>query len=122
MATTNEFTGPFPSTVPHVGKSVDGYVYFERLDAAANAIVVDVTDGQFAPCLIPTGPYSVELCFGVNLTAIEYYALGDFTAASLCSMLPAGDRGSTRADSLFLDTNFYSNPAPSRTVVIDPTI
>ena len=121
MSPTNEFTGAFPSTVPHVGGTVDGYVYFERKDAAANAIVVDVTDGQFAPCLIPTGPYSVEMCFGVNLTAIEYYALGDFTAASLCSMLPAEDRGS-RADSLFLDANFYSNPAPSRTVVIDPII
>lgn len=121
MTPTNEFTGTFPPTVPHVGNSVDGYVYFERLDATANAIVVAVENGQFAPCLIPTGPYSVELCFGVNLPAIEYYALEDFTATNLCSMLPAGDRGS-RADSLFLDANFYSNPAPSQTVVIDPII
>ena len=121
MSPMNEFTGAFPSTVPHVGETVDGYVYFERKDATANVIVVDVSSGQFAPCTIPTGRYSVELCFGVNLPAIEYYALGDFTAANLCSKLPAEDRGS-RADSLFLDTNFYSNPAPSHTVVIDPII
>lgn len=121
MSPTNEFTGTFPPTVPHVGEAVDGYVYFERLDATANAIVVDVANGQFASCLIPTGLYSVELCFGVNLPAIEYYALGDFTAANLCSKLPAANSG-RRDDSLFLDTNFYSNPAPSRTVVIDPSI
>ena len=121
MSPTNEFTGTFPSTVPHVGETVDGYVYFERKDATANAIAVDVTNGQFTPCSIPTGLYSVELCFGVNLAAIEYYALGDFTAPTLCSKLSAEDRGS-RADSLFLDTNFYSNPAPSQTLVIDPII
>ena len=121
MPLTSEFTGTFPSTVPHVGETVDGYVYFERKDATANAIVVDVSNGQFAPCRIPTGLYSVELCFGVNLAAIEYYAMGDFTAIALCSRLPVVDSG-RRGDSLFLDTNFYSNPAPSRTVVIDPTI
>ena len=121
MAPTNEFTGAFPSTVPHVGETVDGYVYFERKDATANVIVVDVSNGQFTLCLIPTGRYSVELCFGVNLPAIEYYALGDFTAATLCSKLPVVDSG-RRDDSLFLDTNFYSNPAPSQTAVIDPSI
>ena len=121
MSPANEFTGAFPSTVPHAGETVDGYVYFECKDATANAIVLDVSNGHFTPCVIPTGRYSVELCFGVNLAAIEYYALGDFTAADLCSKLSAEDRGS-RADSLFLDTNFYSNPAPSQTVVIDPII
>ena len=121
MSSTNEFTGTFPSTVPHVGDSVDGYVYFERKDATANAIVVDVANGQFAPCLIPTGLYSVELCFGVNLPAIEYYALGGFTAIDLCSRLPVADSGK-RGASLFLDANCYSNPAPSQTVVINPII
>ena len=121
MSPTNELTGSFPPTVPHAGETVDGYVYFERKDATASAIVVDVSNGRLTPCHIPTGLYSVELCFGVNLTAIEYYALGDFTAATLCSKMRAEDRGS-RADSLFLDTNFYSNPAPSQTVVIDPII
>ena len=121
MVPTNEFTGTFPPTVPHVGETVDGYVYFERKDATANAIVVDVENGRFAPCRIPTGRYSVELCFGTNLPAIEHYALGDFTAIELCSRLPVADSG-TRAGSLFLDTNFYSNPAPSKTVVIDPII
>lgn len=121
MAPTNEFTGTFPSTVPHVGDSVDGYVYFERQDATANALVVDVADGRFTPCHIPTGRYSVELCFGVDLPAIEYYALGGFTATDLYSRLPVVGSG-RRDDSLFLDTNFYSNPAPSKTVVIDPNI
>ena len=121
MRPTNEFTGTFPSTVPHVGGTVDGYVYFERKDATANAIVVDVENGRFAPCPIPTGRYSVELCFGVSLTAIEYYALGDFTATTLCSKLSA-EAGGSRADSLFLDTYFYSKPAPSQTLVIDPII
>lgn len=121
MTLMNEFTGTFPTTVPHVGETVDGYVYFERKDATANAIVVDVENGQFTPCLIPTGHYSVELCFGVSLAAIEYYALGGFTAADLCSKLPVEGAG-RRGDSLFLDTNFYSNPAPSKTVVIDPSI
>ena len=121
MTRTNDFTGPFPSTVPHVGDSVDGYVYFERQDATANAIVVDVENGHFTPCNIPNGLYSVELCFGVNLPAIRHYVAGDFTAADLCSKLPVADSG-RRADSLFLDTNFYSNPAPSQTIVIDPTI
>ena len=121
MSPANEFTGTFPPTVPHVGETVDGYVYFERKDATANAIVLDVSNGHVTPCVIPTGLYSVELCFGVNLPAIEHYALGDFTAATLCSKLSAADRGS-RADSLFLDANFYSNPAPSKTAVIDPII
>ena len=119
MSPTNDFTDAFPPTVPHAGETVDGYVYFERKDATANAIVVGVSNGQVTPCLIPTGNYSVELCFGVNLPAIEHYALGDFTATTLCSKLPAEDRGS-RADSLFLDTNFYSKPSPSQTPVIDP--
>ena len=121
MSPMNEFTGTFPTTVPHVGETVDGYVYFERKDATANAIVVDVENGQFTPCAIPTGRYSVELCFGVNLPAIEYYVTGDFTAADLCVKLPVEGTG-RRDDSLFLDTNFYSNPAPSKTVVIDPSI
>ena len=121
MSPTNEFTGTFPTAVPHVGETVDGYVYFERKDATANAIVVDVENGQFTPCTIPTGHYSVELCFGVNLPAIEYYALGGFTAINLYSALPVEGTGK-RDDSLFLDTNFYSSPAPSKTVVIDPTI
>ena len=121
MSPTNEFSGPFPSTVPHVGETVDGYVYFERKDATANAIVVDVENGQLTPCAIPTGRYSVELCFGVNLPAIEHYALGGFTAIDLYSRLPVAGTGK-RDDSLFLDTNFYSNPAPSQTAVIDPII
>ena len=121
MTPTNEFTGTFPPTVPHVGDSVDGYVYFERQDATANVIVVDVANGQFTPCHIPNGLYSVELCFGVNLPAIQHYVTGDFTAAELCSKLPVVDSG-RRDDSLFLDTNFYSNPAPSQTLVIDPNI
>ena len=121
MSPANEFTGTFQSAVPHVGETVDGYVYFERKDATASTIVVDVSNGRFTPRIIPEGLYSVELCFGVNLPAIEHYALGDFTAATLCSKLSAGDRGS-RADSLFLDTNFYSKPAPSQTPVIDPII
>ena len=121
MTPANEFTGAFQSTVPHVGETVDGYVYFERKDATANAIVVDVVNGLFASCHIPTGLYSVELCFGVNLPEIRYYVTGDFTAADLCSKLPVVDSG-RRGDSLFLDTNFYSNPAPSRTAVIDPNI
>lgn len=121
MTPMNEFTGPFPSTVPHVGETVDGYVYFERQDATANAIVVDVANGQFTPCTIPAGLYSVELCFGVNLPSIRHYVTGDFTATDLWSKLPPTSQH-TREDSLFLDTNFYSNPAPSRTVVIDPSI
>ena len=121
MTRTNEFTGAFPSTVPHVGDSVDGYVYFERQDATANAHVVYVENGHVTPCNIPNGLYSVELCFGVNLPAIRHYVVGDFTAADLCSKLPVVGSG-RRADSLFLDTNFYSNPAPSRTIVIDPFI
>ena len=121
MTPMNEFTGTFPLTVPHIGGTVDGYVYFERQDATANVIVVDVVNGQFTPCAIPAGLYSVELCFGVNLPAIRYYVTGDATAADLCSKLPVVDSGS-RDDSLFLDTNFYSNPAPSKTVVLDPSI
>ena len=121
MSPTNEFTGSFPPTVPHVGETVDGYVYFERQDATATAIVVDVANGQFTPCTIPAGHYSVELCFGVNLPTIDYYALGGFTAIDLYSRLPVAGTGK-RDDSLFLDTNFYSNPAPSQTVVIDPII
>ena len=121
MTPMNEFTGSFPSTVPHVGDSVDGYVYFERRDATANALVVDVANGRFTPCRIPNGLYSVELCFGVSLPAIEYYALGGFTATDLYRRLPVEGTG-TRDDSLFLDTNFYTNPAPSKTVVIDPNI
>ena len=121
MTPMNEFTGTFPRTVPHVGETVDGYVYFERKDATANAIVVDVENGQFTPCNIPEGLYTVELCFGVNLPAIKHRVTGDFTAADLCSKLSVEDTG-RRDDSLFLDTNFYSNPAPSKTVVIDPSI
>ena len=121
MTPTSELTGTFPSTVPHVGDSVDGYVYFERQDAMANAIVVDVENGHFTPCSIPEGLYTVELCFGVNLPAPRHRATGDFTAADLCSKLSVEDTG-RRDDSLFLDTNFYSNPAPSKTVVIDPSI
>ena len=121
MTPMNEFTGSFPSTVPHVGDSVDGYVYFERQDATASALVADVANGQFTPCTIPAGLYSVELCFGVNLPAIRYYVTGGVTAADLCSKLSVEDSG-RRDDSLFLDTNFYSNPAPSKTVVIDPSI
>ena len=121
MAPTNEFTGPFPSTVPHVGDSVDGYVYFERQDAMANAIVVDVENGHFTSSKIPEGLYTVELCFGVNLPAIGHRVTGDFAAADLCSKLSVEGAG-RRGDSLFLDTNFYSNPAPSKTVVIDPSI
>ena len=121
MALTNEFTGSFPPTVPHVGETVDGYVYFERQDATANVIVVDVVSGQFTPCAIPVGLYSVELCFGVNLPAIRYYVTGVVSAADLCSKLSVVDSG-RRDDSLFLDTNFYSNPAPSQTLVIDPII
>ena len=121
MSPTNEFTGPFPSTVPHVGETVDGYVYFERKDATANAIVVDVENGRFTPCRIPAGLYSVELCFGGRPDAITHYVTGDFTAADLCSKLSAVDSGRWD-DSLFLDTNFYSNPAPSKTIVIDPII
>lgn len=121
MSPTNDFTGTFPSTVPHVGETVDGYVYFERSDAMANAIVVDVENGHFTSSKIPGGLYTVELCFGENLPAIRHHAIGDFTAADLCSKLSVVDSG-RRDDSLFLDTNFYSNPAPSKTVVIDPTI
>ena len=121
MSPTNEFTGTFPSTVPHVGDSVDGYVYFERQDATANAIVVDVENGQFTPRNIPEGLYTVELCFGVNLPAIKHHVTGGVTAADLCVKLPVEGTGK-RDDSLFLDTNFYSNPAPSKTVVIDPSI
>ena len=121
MTPTNEFTGSFPSTVPHVGDSVDGYVYFERADTMANALVVDVENGHFTPCNIPEGLYTVELCFGVNLPAIRHTAIRDFTAADLCSKLPVVDSG-RRGDSLFLDANFYSNPAPSKTVVINPSI
>ena len=121
MAPPNEFTGTFPPTVPHVGETVDGYVYFERTDAMANALVVDVENGQFTPCHIPNGRYSVELRFGVNLPAITHYVAGNFTAADLCSKLSVVDIVRWD-DSLFLDTNFYSNPAPSKTIVIDPII
>lgn len=121
MAPTNDFAGPFPSTVPHVGETVDGYVYFERQDALANTIVVDVENGHFTSSKIPEGLYTVELCFGVNLPAIRHRVTGGFTAADLCCKLSVEDSG-RRDDSLFLDTNFYSNPAPSKTVVIDPII